>query len=117
MGQLRRFKDLVIDWEMTPEDAVALYLEWGNNGYRGGYQNAVRSKTDHSNYFVVNTWKTPPTVTLVRRNSDGAEELVELPLPESLARDFVTSVHGHKGVYGVNEPIRQWLEREIFGRS
>ena len=31
MGQLRAYKDLIIDWEMTPEDAVAIYLEWGNN--------------------------------------------------------------------------------------
>ncbi len=116
MGQLRRFKDLVIDWEMTPEDAVALYLEWGNNGYRGGYQHAVRGKSDHSNYFVVNTWKNPPTVTLVRRNSDGAEELMELALPEPLARDFVTSVYGHKGVYPVNPAIRTWLEQEMFGQ-
>ena len=42
MGRLREYKDLLIDWEMTPEDAVAIYLEWGNNGYRGGYQYAVR---------------------------------------------------------------------------
>jgi hypothetical protein len=116
MGQLRRFKDLVIDWEMTPEDAVALYLEWGNNGYRGGYQNAVRGKTDHSNYFVVNTWKNPPTVTLVRRNSDGAEELAEMQLPEVLAQDFLSSVYGHKGVYPVNDKVRSWLEQEMFGR-
>ena len=52
MGRLREYKDLLIDWEMTPEDAVAIYLEWGNNGYRGGYQYAVRGKGDHSHYFV-----------------------------------------------------------------
>ena len=30
-----------IDWEMTPEEAVTLYLEWGNNWSHG---KMVRSK-------------------------------------------------------------------------
>lgn len=114
MGQLRAFKDLTIDWEMTPEDAVALYLEWGNNGYRGGYRNVVRSKEDHSHYFVINTWDERPTVTLLFRNSDGADELAVLPLPDTLAKTFLRTVHHHKGVYPVNDDVRHWLERELY---
>lgn len=114
MGQLQAFKDLLIDWEMTPEDAVAIYLEWGNNGYRGGYQNAVRSKGDDSNYFVINTWNDKPTVSLVYRNSDGAEELATLLLPEKLAENFLSGVYHHKGVYPVNLEIKQWLESELY---
>lgn len=114
MGQLREFKNLVIDWEMTPEDAVAIYLEWGNNGYRGGYQNAVRGKEDFSHYFVINTWEEKPTATLLYRNSDGAEELAVLPLPMKLASDFLDDVHHHKGVYPVNSQVKQWLETELY---
>jgi hypothetical protein len=33
-----------IDWDMTPEEAVRLYLEWGNNWARGNY--VIRSKGD-----------------------------------------------------------------------
>ncbi len=33
-----------IDWDMTPEEAVRLYLEWGNNWVRGNY--VIRSKND-----------------------------------------------------------------------
>lgn len=114
MGQLRAFKDLIIDWEMTPEDAVAIYLEWGNNGYRGGYQNAVRGKEDFSHYFVINTWNEQPTATLVYRNSDGAEELAVLPLPKPLAEKFLNGVYHHKGVYPVNADVKHWLETELY---
>jgi hypothetical protein len=114
MGQLRAFKDLIIDWEMTPEDAVAIYLEWGNNGYRGGYQYAVKGKEDHSHYFVVNTWDEKPKVTLLYRNSDGADELAVLPLPEKLADKFMKGVYNHKGIYPVNADVKQWLESELY---
>ena len=36
----------VIDWDMTPEDAVTLYLEWGNNPATGKHR--IRSKNDVS---------------------------------------------------------------------
>ncbi|HKK34193.1 MAG TPA: hypothetical protein VJ934_11655 [Desulfomicrobiaceae bacterium] len=114
MGQLAKFKDFIFDWEMTPEDAVALYLEWGNNGYRGGYQNAVKGKGDFSVYFIVDTWPEKPRVILVRRNSDGAEELAELKLPAGMAKKFLSDIGNHKGVYGVSPEIRDWLENQIY---
>ena len=54
-----------IDWDMTPEEAVRLYLEWGNNWARGNY--VIRSKNDETHYFVVNTWKDHPVIYLIRR--------------------------------------------------
>lgn len=114
MPQLFHYKDTVIDWEMTPEDAVALYLEWGNNGYRGGYQNAVRSKDDTSYYFIVDTWKKDLKVHFIRRNSDGADYLAELDLPPDIARNFLEEVGHNKGVYGVNHEVRDWLENQIY---
>lgn len=99
---------------MTPEDAVAIYLEWGNNGYRGGYQYAVRGKEDFSHYFVINTWDEHPTATLVYRNSDGAEDLAVLALPDPLANTFLKAVHNHKGIYPVSADVRKWLERELY---
>ena len=41
----------VIDWEMTPEEAVTLYLEWGNNWVNG--KRRIRSPKDVSFYFIV----------------------------------------------------------------
>ena len=47
MGALSQFSDLIIDWNLTPEHAVTMYLEWGNNDYSAEYP-PVRSKNDVS---------------------------------------------------------------------
>jgi hypothetical protein len=112
MGQLAKFKHLDIDWDMTPEEAVTLYLEWGNN-WRCGERAPVRSKNDVSIYFVLNTWQRPPVITLVRRNSECMEELVTLDLPEELKEHVQQQTGPIKGVFGITPAIREWLEREL----
>jgi len=102
----------LIDWNMTPEEAVTLYLEWGNNWSHG--KNLVRSKNDVSYYFVLNTWEEPLVVFLIRRNSEEAVELARITLPEKL-RAHVTEWTGrNKGVYALPHEIRAWLEKEIY---
>ncbi len=101
-----------IDWEMTPEEAVTLYLEWGNNWAHGNY--VIRSKNDVSHYFVVNTWKESPLVYLIRRNSEEAVELAEFRLPEDVARDFLESIGHNKGVYAVDGNVKKWLKDQIL---
>lgn len=114
MGQLRRYRDLEIDWNMEPVDAVALYLEWGNTGYGGSYENRVRSKNDFSNYFVVYNWEDRPKVCLVRRNSDGAEDLACLIPPKAMGKRFRDEIGNTKGVFPINREIRSWLEKELY---
>ena len=101
-----------IDWEMTPEEAVTLYLEWGNNWSHG---KMIRSKDDVSHYFVVNTWGDEPWIYLIRRNSEEAVELACITIPAALANSFLESVGHHKGVYGLSRELREWLEEEITG--
>jgi hypothetical protein len=100
-----------IDWDMTPEEAVRLYLEWGNNWARGNY--VIRSKSDVTHYFVVNTWGKTPKLFLVRRNSDDCEELAEIDMPEPMGRRFLDSVGHHNGVYAPSEEIRRWLQSKL----
>ena len=102
----------MIDWEMTPEEAVTLYLEWGNNWSHGKF---VKSKQDVSYYFVVDTWDDPPVVYLIRRNSDEAVELAAITLPRSMRERFMESVGDNRGVYPINGEIRSWLEKELYG--
>ena len=117
---MRQLKDIrnnielanMIDWEMTPEEAVTLYLEWGNNWSHGKF---VKSKQDVSYYFIVDTWDDPPMIYLVRRNSDEAVELAAFGLPRFLREHFLASVGHNKGVYAINEEIRAWLEKELYG--
>ena len=111
---LRNRPDLLndIDWDMTPEEAVTLYLEWGNNWSHG---RMVRSKGDISYYFVVNTWDDPPRVILIRRNSEEAVELAEFALPEHLRDRYLRTVASRRGVYPVTKEVRAWLETELSG--
>ncbi|NOY68743.1 MAG: hypothetical protein GXP53_04530 [Deltaproteobacteria bacterium] len=113
LEELKQNRDIVneIDWEMTPEEAVRLYLEWGNNWARGNY--VIRSKSDVSHYFVVYAWDEAPCVMLIRRNSDEALELAKFNLPDSISNRFMKDIGFNKGVYAVDGEVRNWLKNEL----
>ena len=114
LSDIRENRQLVndIDWEMTPEEAVRLYLEWGNNWARGNY--VIRSKNDVSHYFVVNTWRGYPVIYLVKRNSDEAVDLARIEMPDHLKDLFMESIGHNKGVYAVEGEVRKWLQDQLM---
>lgn len=100
-----------IDWDMTPEEAVRLYLEWGNNWARGNY--VIRSKNDQTHYFMISTWKEQPMIYLIRRNSEEAVELAEIEMPESVKSQFFKENGHNKGVYAIHGAVKKWLQSEL----
>ena len=112
LEDIRKDRALVnsIDWSMTPEEAVTLYLEWGNNWTHG--KQMVKSKRDVSYYFVVNTWDEPPRIYLVRRNSDEAVDLAAIEMPAHLRKRFLETVARRKSVYGLTPEVKEWLQKE-----
>ena len=112
LEDIRKNRSLVdsIDWTMTPEEAVTLYLEWGNNTAHG--RKMVKSKNDVSHYFVVNTWDEPPKIYLVRRNSDEAVDLAVIDLPPYFRNRFLETVARRKSVYALTPEVREWLQKE-----
>mgnify|MGYP003573797945 CR=1 FL=1 len=100
-----------IDWDMTPEEAVTLYLEWGNNWAHGNY--VIRSKDDVSHYFVINTWENEPVIYLIKRNSEQAIELAKIDLPDNLVDEFLDSIGHNKGVYSIEGKVKDWLRKEL----
>ena len=109
---LRQFSHLPIDWGLSPEDAVTLYLEWGNNNWHAEHP-PVRSKEDFAHYFLVDNWQEAPVLRLVRRNSEEAVDLAVLPLPPELAEDFRAEYGGLKGVFSPTPAITAWIKREM----
>lgn len=97
-----------IDWNLSPEMAVTLYLEWGNNDWNAEYP-PVRSRHDVATYFVVDAWHRPPLVRLVRRNSEQAEDLAAFELPADLAALFYAEYGDLKGVFEPLPGIKDWL--------
>jgi hypothetical protein len=112
LEDIKKDRELVdaIDWNMTPEEAITLYLEWGNNWSHG---RMVKSRDDVSHYFVINSWETPPQILFIRRSSDGADELAHIDMPDEIREDFLASVHHTKGVWGLTEEVRDWLQTEL----
>ncbi len=114
--EIKTLKDvasLIIDWNLAPEDAVTLYLEWGNNDWHAEHA-PVRSKDDFATYFVVDNWEEKPTVRLVRRNSEQAVDLLTVELPKDLEKEFKKEHEGLKGLYSPTESIKKWLQQEIY---
>jgi predicted esterase YcpF (UPF0227 family) len=110
LEELKQQRDIIdsVNWEMTPEEAVRLYLEWGNNWARGdGY--VIRSVDDYTTYFVVNCWSKPYYIYLIQRNSDEAKELARFELP----RAFQKPVCELKGVYALDDDLKTWLKKEL----
>ena len=110
LAELKKEHDLLdeVDWDMTPEQAVKLYLEWGNTDWGSG-KYVIRSKSDYTTYFVVNCWSKPYFIYLIRRNSDEAVELAKFELPEQFERDVCEL----KGVYALEKDVQSWLKSEL----
>ena len=110
LDELKKNRDLInaIDWDMTPENAVRTYLEWGNI-YARGDGSVVRSKSDFTIYFVINCWSRPYYIYLLKRNSQEALELARFELPKR----FEKPVCELKGVYALEGEIKEWLQKEL----
>jgi hypothetical protein len=113
LEELKKDPHLVdaIDWDMTPEEAVRLYLEWGNNWSRG--YRMVRSKDDETYYFVLNTWEGNPIVYFIRRAAEGAVELARIEVPKELSKEIQKDRGFQKGIYAVQDEVRDWLRQEL----
>ncbi len=100
-----------VDWEMTPEEAIALHLEWGPLRDLSYYNS--RDNNNETVYFVINTWKNPPIVSLVRRRGFDSEDLATFRLPERLEKKFIETSGHHKGVFAVEGEVKEWLQKEL----
>ena len=111
LEQLKRDRKLVnsVDWGMTPEKAVEMYLEWGTGWVRGN--DFVHGKHDVSIYFVVYDWEEPPQATLIRRTVDGADEIAKIHVPADLFQRACDE-DGYSpgvGVHPLNWELKEWL--------
>lgn len=113
INDIRDNMDLMnnINWDMTPEEAVTLYLEWGNNWARSNY--VIRSKNDVAHYFAINTWGERPVIYLIRRNSEDTDELAAFHMPPDIEKRFLESIGHNKGVYAIEGEVKQWLQDRL----
>ncbi len=96
---------------MTPEEAIALHLEWGPLRSQEYYNS--RDNDNETVYFVINTWKKSPILTLVRRRGFDSEEIENFKLPRKLEDNFMDGIGKYKGVYAIEGEVRDWLKQEL----
>ena len=118
LAELRKNRTLVnsIDWAMTPEKAVEMFLEWGTGWIRGN--DFVSSSDDESFYFVIYDWETePPRVTLLHRTLEGAEELAKIEVPKELFEASCKEDGKRPGgtVHRLSRSLKDWLNERIEG--
>jgi len=116
LKELLKKRQLVdsIDWSMTPEKAIEMYLEWGTGWVRGN--DFVSSNDQESFYFVVYDWQ-QPQVNLVKRTSEGAEEIATVAVPKELFEQAIID-DGYNpgvGVHGLNTPLKEWVSNAVHG--
>lgn len=116
-NELKMNRNIVnqIDWSMTPEKAVDMYLEWGASWTRGN--DFVRRSDDESIYFVFYEWERPYQVTLLKRSSKDVEELAKINISEELAEKSFDEF-GKKpgvGVYALTDELKIILSRLLDG--
>ena len=115
--ELKANRNLVnkIDWTMTQEKAIEMYLEWGTGWIRG--HDFVSYMGQESFYFVLYDWENPPQVTLLRRTTKGTEELAKIPVPGYLFQAALKE-DGYKpgvGVHSLNQGLKEWICSQIDG--
>ena len=115
--QLKADRQLVnsIDWEMTPEKAVDMYLEWGAGWTRGN--DFVSSEKTESIYFVLYDWETPAGATLIRRTMKEAVEIAKVPVPKEMFEEACDEDGRRPGgtVHRLNAKLIDWLCEQIDG--
>lgn len=113
LDDIKNNMDIVnsVDWDMTPEEAIALHLEWGPLRSLSYYNS--RDSNNETVYFVISTWKEKPNIKLVRRKGFDSEELASFHLPEDLEESFMNYTGKMKGVFAVDGTIRDWLKKEL----
>ena len=119
LEELKADRDLVnkIDWNMTQEKAIEMYLEWGTGWVRGN--DFVSTMGQESFYFVLYDWLRPPRVSLIKLTTAGADEIAEVEVPEDLFMK-AWQEDGDRpgvGVHPLNHELREWVCKAVDGPS
>lgn len=117
LEELKADRDLInkIDWDMTQEKAIEMYLEWGTGWIRGN--DFVSKMGQESYYFVLYDWLRPPRVTLIRRTTAGADEIAEVEVPEDLFMKAWREDGDRPGVgvHPLNRELKEWVRLAVGG--
>ncbi len=95
---------------MHPYDAVALYMEWGNNWNRG--LDHAKSCNEASAYFKIDATVKPPKLYLVYHSHDEYFIIAEIDAPQDLIDKSVEFFACKNRACGICDELRDWLRSQ-----
>ena len=114
MDVLAPVAHLEIDWELTPDEAVVMYMEQPDCGY--SLFPGAAPEDSVSRYFVLDTWERVPVLRLLERNREVLKQLVMFPLPEEFMPAVQKKLGLSRGMFPPPAEVLAWL-KQCMGRG
>ncbi|MDR2851349.1 MAG: hypothetical protein LBV65_04905 [Desulfovibrio sp.] len=98
---------------------MAEHAQSGNGATTTGIPNTrpCAQNEDFSHYFVVDSWESPSVIRLIRRNSEQADSLFELPMPKELLDDFYAEHGNWRGISAPTQALKDWLTSRLLSKK
>lgn len=93
-----------IDWETSPEEAIAMFLEWGQLRNQKYYIDS----SDYVIFFTVQTWQ-EPMLFLTKISTASIDIIGKFEFPA----EFVKGIYKHKGTYKISDELIAWVKQEM----
>lgn len=111
LDELKQESDILsqIDWELDPQGAFEAYQVKSKESWKYRHLPVVY-------HFYIDVWKGEAKVFLMRRDLKTAEDVAEIPVPDSLVNTCLNKQAGGKvpsGQYPVDDSIRDWIISEL----
>lgn len=92
------------DWDTSPEEAIAMFLEWGQLRNQKYYIDS----SDYVIFFTVQTWQ-EPMLFLSKISTASIDIIGKFQFPT----EFVRGIYKHKGTYELSDELKEWVKKEI----
>ena len=119
LGEIRekiRTRELVIDWELTPETVLGSIFEFETPEDLEVFEMGRVETTGH--YFCINVWDRKARLLLMESTVDIAFAVGEVrEIPEDLLVEAIkeagatVNLSGH---YPINQGVRRWLKEALL---
>jgi len=111
---IKNLKDIPLDienainWNITPEEAIGLHLEWGPLRNQSFYHdNSIETV-----YFCIDNWVKRPTLILCRRKGFDLFEIGKFDIPQEYIDEF-NDMYKWKGIYELSDNLKNYIKKEM----
>jgi hypothetical protein len=114
LAALRNRSDILdlIDWELTPQEAVEMF-DHRARGMERRLQ--VRSVREKRYFFCVDNWQERPRLVLKERSVKEARVIAEIDAPDALLIACARAHGNRKALFPLSDELTDWLRARLYG--